>query len=216
MKSTGKLLKEIYERLYKTYGPQHWWPAEDPFEVMVGAILTQNTNWKNVEKAIDNLKRENLLDPFKLQRVKPARLARLIRPAGYFNIKAERLKSFIDFFIKEYSASVDAMKAEKPEELRKKLLEVKGIGPETADSIILYALGHPVFVIDAYTKRILSRHRILDGSHGYETYQRLIHESLPADAGLYNEYHALIVRVGKEHCRAKQICTGCPLSVFLP
>jgi endonuclease-3 related protein len=215
MKNTKEILYSIYQCLYDSYGPQHWWPAEDPFEVMVGAILTQNTNWKNVEKAINNLKEAKLLDPYKIQKMKSQKLASLIRPAGYFNIKAERLKAFVQYFISHYSASVEAMKGEKTHILRKKLLNVRGIGPETADSILLYALEHPVFVIDAYTKRILSRHNILDGSHNYETYQQLFHESLPLDTELFNEYHALIVRVGKEHCRTKQVCNGCPLSIFL-
>lgn len=216
MKDTGEFLYSIYKCLYDSYGPQHWWPAEDSFEVMVGAILTQNTNWKNVERAINNLKKANLLHPYKIQKIRSKKLAELIRPAGYFNIKAERLKAFVQYFIKHYSASVDAMKAEETHVLRKELIDVKGIGPETADSILLYALEHPVFVIDAYTKRILSRHNILDGSHDYETCQQLFHESLPLDTELFNEYHALIVRVGKEHCRTKQVCNGCPLSIFLP
>jgi endonuclease-3 related protein len=210
-----KNLLKIFERLYSFYGPQHWWPGETPFEIAVGAILTQNTNWGNVEKAITNLKAAGLLSPEKLEEIQEGRLAELIRPAGYFNIKAKRLKAFISLLMNSYQGSMKKMKKEDLQYLRHKLLEVNGIGPETADSILLYALGKPVFVIDAYTRRVLSRHNILPYDAPYEEYQRLFHEGLDEDVPLFNEYHALFVRVGKDFCRPKPRCEDCPLKVFL-
>ncbi len=164
----------MYKKLYACFGPQHWWPGETPFEVAVGAILTQNTNWSNVEKAIANLKKDKVLNPDALHNMSHERLAALIRPAGYFNIKAKRLKNFIALLINEYHGSMSKMKKEDLNSVRKKLLLVNGIGPETADSIMLYALEKPVFVIDAYTKRVLSRHNILDHDASYDTYQALV------------------------------------------
>jgi endonuclease-3 related protein len=204
-------LSEIYKKLYRAFGPQDWWPGETPFEVAVGAILTQNTNWGNVEKAIANLKREGKLSGDAVHRLSVERLASLIRPAGYFNVKARRLKHFIDFLIREYGGNIAKMKKEKTVVIREKLLGVNGIGPETADSIVLYALEKPVFVIDAYTKRVLSRHDILDHASSYETFQQLFHCSIEKDVQVYNEYHALIVRVAKEFCRTRPLCAGCPL-----
>jgi endonuclease-3 related protein len=201
----------MYQRLYSSYGPQHWWPADTPFEVAVGAILTQNTNWGNVEKAIQNLKDAGKLTPDALYRISPQRLASLIRPAGYFNIKAKRLKHFMDFFISEYNGDIKKMKRESMPILKKKLLSVHGIGRETADSIILYALERPVFVIDAYTRRVLSRHAIMGYNLSYEQFQELFHSRLRHDVELFNEYHALFVRLAKEHCRTKPVCTGCPI-----
>jgi len=205
-----KLLR-IYHRLYSSFGPQYWWPGETPFEIAVGAILTQNTNWGNVEKAIGNLKKMGLLNPSALQGIAYERLASLIRPTGYFNIKAKRLKNFISFLMSEYHGSMQSMKKEELLSLRRKLLAVSGIGPETADSIILYAAEKPVFVIDAYTKRVLSRHNILDKDAPYDVFQDLFHTQLRENIRLFNEYHALIVRLAKEYCRTKPICTGCPL-----
>ncbi len=204
-------LSRIYKKLYKAFGPQHWWPGETPFEVAIGAILTQNTNWGNVEKAICNLKKERLLNAAALKTLPPARLASLIRPAGYFNVTARRLRHFVDFLMRQHSGSMARMKKEETETIRKKLLGVNGIGPETADSIILYALQKPVFVIDAYTKRVLSRHNILQHDSSYEDFQGLFHLNLGRDVQLFNEYHALIVRVAKEFCRTKPLCAGCPL-----
>ncbi|NOZ25354.1 MAG: endonuclease III domain-containing protein [Nitrospirae bacterium] len=212
---TKGLLMDIFRRLHSAFGPQHWWPGDGPFEVMVGAILTQNTNWTNVERAIENLKRAKALTPAAINRMSQERLAGLIRPAGYFNIKAGRLKSFVGFFIERYFGRVSRMKDVDTPTLRRQLLKVHGIGPETADSILLYALGRPVFVIDAYTKRVLSRHGIMDASESYERFQELFHAALPHDAGLFNEYHALLVRLGKEFCRPKPRCEGCPLSGLL-
>ncbi|MDI6889427.1 MAG: hypothetical protein QMC83_00580 [Thermodesulfovibrionales bacterium] len=206
----NKLL-EIYRRLYCAFGPQYWWPGEAPFEVAIGAVLTQNTNWGNVEKAIENLKREKALSAKRIHEMRTGRLASLIKPAGYFNIKAKRLKAFIDFLINEYNGSMERMKNEEMQTLRVKLLKIHGIGPETADSILLYALKKPVFVIDAYTKRVLSRHKIMGHEENYEKFQVLFHTALKKDIRLFNEYHALFVRLGKTHCKTKPICGGCPL-----
>jgi len=203
---------KIYRRLYSGFGPQHWWPGDTPFEVAVGAILTQNTNWGNVERAIGNLKRNKLLSVRKMHAVPPDELAQVIRPAGYFNVKARRLKAFLDMLAEGYGGSLKRMDKEDTQSLRERLLGVNGIGPETADSILLYALGRPVFVIDAYTKRVLSRHGVLDHDEPYEVYQDFFHSSLKPDVKLFNEYHALIVQVGKTHCRpGKPDCEGCPL-----
>ena len=201
----------IYKKLFAAFGPQHWWPGKTPFEVAVGAILTQNTNWSNVEKAIANLKKDKVLNPSALHDMSHARLASLIRPAGYFNIKAGRLKNFISFLINEYHGSMSRMKKEDLRSIRKRLLAVNGIGPETADSIMLYALEKPVFVIDAYTKRVLSRHNILEHNTSYDAFQGLFHSKLREDISLFNEYHALFVRLAKEYCRTKPLCAGCPL-----
>ncbi len=205
------ILQGIYDRLYHHFGPQQWWPADSAFEVAVGAILTQNTNWTNVEKAIQKLKLADILDPEVLHRTHTKKLASLIRPAGYFNIKAKRLKHFMRFFMKTYNGEISRMKKEPLPLIRKKLLSVHGIGPETADSIILYALEKPVFVIDAYTKRVLARHTILDYNETYETYQELFHSSLKKNVRLFNEYHALLVRLAKEYCRTKPDCGQCPI-----
>ena len=205
-----KLLR-IYKALYASFGPQSWWPGETPFEVAVGAILTQNTNWRNVEKAIENLKSKGLLKASALHTLPHEDLAGLIRPAGYFNIKTKRLKNFLDFLMTGYRGSMDRMKKEDLTLMRSKLLAVNGIGPETADSILLYALEKPVFVVDAYTKRVLSRHNILDHDESYGAFQELFHSHLKKSSRLFNEYHALIVRLAKENCRTRPLCTGCPL-----
>ncbi len=201
----------IYKKLYAFFGPQLWWPGETPFEIAVGAILTQNTNWGNVEKAIGNLKKEDILSPFALYDMPHDHLAALIRPAGYFNIKTKRLKNFIAFLIGEYNGSMAGMKKEDLISVRKKLLAVNGVGPETADSIMLYALEKPVFVIDTYTKRALSRHNILQHNASYDVFQNMFYSVFGEDVGLFNEYHALFVRLAKENCRTKPICRGCPL-----
>ena len=210
------VLLEIYKRLFQSFGPQHWWPGETPFEIAVGAILTQNTNWGNVEKAIDNLKRHGTLSAKAIHNMPVKRLSELIRPAGYFTIKAKRLKSFVDFLMNDYHGSMKRMKHEDiMHSLREKLLSVNGIGPETADSILLYALEKPVFVIDAYTKRVLSRHAIMEHEKPYEKFQELFHSSLREDVRLFNEYHALFVKVGKTFCkRKKPLCDKCPLNMM--
>lgn len=202
---------DIYHALFASFGPQHWWPGDTPFEVMVGAILTQNTSWDNVEKAISNLKNADCLDPGIINRMRKDWLSSLIRPAGYFNVKATRLKSFIAFFMNHYNGRVKEMMRADADALRNELLAVNGIGHETADSILLYALGKPIFVIDAYTKRVLSRHGILPFERSYDEFQSLFHSNLPANRKLFNEYHALFVRVGKEFCKPKPRCSGCPL-----
>lgn len=218
----------VYRTLLKAFGPQHWWPGETPFEVIVGAILTQNTAWSNVEKAIKNLKRAEKLSPRALRSLSKKQLAGLIRPAGYFNIKADRLKHFIQFLFEEYSGDVRKMSREKSGPLREKLLRVKGIGPETADSILLYACQKPIFVIDAYTKRIFSRHRLVDSSplqglkQGYDDWQEVFTRALWFETkpgrqkvALYNEYHAQIVYLGKHFCNTKPRCETCPLRPYL-
>ena len=211
------LLLEIYDKLHRAFGPQHWWPGDTPFEIAVGAILTQNTNWGNVEKAIQNLKRYRALSSKALHGMPVGKLTEAIRPAGYFNIKAQRLKSFIDFLMNDYRGSMKKMEKEDMHTIREKLLGINGIGPETADSILLYALGKPVFVIDAYTKRVLSRHGVMDHEKSYEEFQELFHGSLKRDVTLYNEYHALLVKVGKTYCkRQKPKCEKCPLKTFIP
>ncbi|MDP2753884.1 MAG: endonuclease III domain-containing protein [Nitrospirota bacterium] len=207
-------LRKIYHKLYQTFGPQHWWPGETPFEIAIGAILTQNTNWGNVEKAIDNLKKQNALSARVIHKMPVRLLSELIRPTGYFNIKAKRLKSFIDFLMNDYHGSMKKMKNEYLYLLREKLLSINGIGPETADSIILYALEKPVFVIDTYTKRVLSRHGIMNHEKSYDEFQELFYSALEKDVKLFNEYHALFVRIGKTFCKKKKpLCELCPLKL---
>ncbi|HDD35391.1 MAG TPA: endonuclease III domain-containing protein [Candidatus Desulfofervidus auxilii] len=210
----GKKLIEIFYILYNTFGPQYWWPGETPFEIIVGAILTQNTAWKNVEKAIDNLKRANVLTPQAIFSLPYSYLLELIRPAGFFNIKAKRLKNFLKFLFEEYGGNLKKMFEEDTELLREKLLKIPGIGPETADSILLYAGQKPTFVVDAYTKRVLFRHNLVSEESDYEEIRKLFLEHLPQDEKLFNEYHALFVTVGKNYCRPKPKCEKCPLKGF--
>lgn len=214
MKKSADPVSVIFDLLFKSYGPQHWWPGDTPFEIIVGAILTQNTNWTNVEKAIANLKQEGCLSPDKLQSIKQEDLAQMIRPSGYFNIKAKRLKVFIEFLFDRFNGDLDTMFGLPLAGLRHELLSVKGIGPETADSILLYAGGYPTFVVDAYTKRIFSRLGILNEEHTYHQVQDFFHNHLDADERAFNEYHALIVNHAKEHCKTKPACDGCPLAAF--
>lgn len=207
-------LMEIYEVLNGYFGDLHWWPADSPFEVIVGAILTQNTAWTNVEKAIQSLRRNRLLDPVALFSLPEEELADIIRPSGYYRLKASRLKSFIQFLIKEYSGNIDAMQDEDLFRLRRKLLGIKGIGPETADSILLYAFRKPIFVSDAYTKRIFVRHGIIGDDAGYDSIQSMIMEHLPHDISLFSQFHALIVNTGKSFCRKEPRCMQCPLLIL--
>ena len=213
-------LEDYFDTLSASLGPMGWWPARTPFEVIVGAILTQNTAWTNVEKAIANLRRERLLTPRDIERAPEARLARLIRPSGYFRQKAKKLKVFVQFLRTDYCGSLTRMFATPTQELRKQLLNVWGIGPETADSILLYAGQHTVFVVDAYTHRILGRHGLLpqpDAPPDYEGVRALFESRLPRNTQLYNEFHALLVNVGKNWCRSRQPrCEECPLRVHLP
>jgi endonuclease-3 related protein len=207
---------EMFETLLSHFGPQRWWPAETELEMMVGAVLTQNTNWKNVEKALINLKKENLLSLHKLSTLSISELAALIRPAGYFNIKAKRLKSLIDFIVEHYEAELSLFFKEENKALREGLLSVKGIGPETADSILLYAVRRPIFVVDAYTHRIMTRHGMTDEQVSYHELQSLFMDHLPEDTALFNEFHALLVKTGKDYCRRKPLCHICPLKAWGP
>ncbi len=202
----------IYKKLYSHFGPQAWWPAESPFEVMIGAILTQNTNWQNVERAIDNLRKKSLLEPKKLYNIPVEDLARLIRPAGYYNVKAKRLREFLKFYFDAWKGSLKKPSLLKTARLRELLLSVKGIGPETADSILLYALKRPVFVVDAYTKRVLFRHNFIKENAGYDEIQNLFMKDLKKNVKMFNEYHALLVKLGKVYClKRKAKCEICPL-----
>ena len=168
----------VYDKLYKAYGPRHWWPGENSFEVMVGAVLTQNTSWRNVERAIQKLKVKRVLNPQGIYRLKRSQLASLIKSSGYYRIKAGRLKSLMDFLFEAYDGDLKRMKRQRQVELRGKLLGVRGIGPETADSILLYALEKPIFVVDAYTKRVLSRHGIISEKASYDEIQKLFMDHL--------------------------------------
>ena len=194
------------------YGPQHWWPAEEPFEVMVGAILTQSAAWGNVEKAIANLKAAGALSPGGIRQLPLAGLAEIIRPSGYFNAKAHKLKSLAQWLAENCGDDLGQLFATDTGSLRQQLLSVHGIGPETADSIILYAAGKPVFVIDAYTRRIMGRIGLLPAGSGYGSYQALFMDNLPKDARLFNEYHALLVCLAKDVCRRRPVCTKCCLN----
>ncbi len=204
-------LLQIYRRLYGAYGPQHWWPGETPFEVVVGAILTQSAAWANVEKAIANLKATGALSPEGLARLSEGELARLVYPAGYFNAKARKLKALVALLFQRFDGELERLLAAPVDELRPLLLATHGIGPETADSILLYAAGRPVFVIDAYTRRLFSRLGVAPWHDTYDAWRVLFTENLEADAALFNEYHALIVRHGKAVCRREPRCDVCPL-----
>jgi endonuclease-3 related protein len=211
------MLTDVYRCLFDFFGPQHWWPGETPFEVIVGAILTQNTSWQNVERAIHNLREADLLEPRALYDVPIEELEELIRPAGYFRIKAKRLRSLLEFLVQRYDGSLDAMFKTSLPELREELLNVHGIGPETADSILLYAGNLPSFVVDAYTHRVFSRHGWIDFEADYHQIQDYIQGELPQEVSLYNEYHALLVRLGKDYCRkTNPKCEACPLRELLP
>ena len=213
MLNNKAILLDLYSRLYKAFGPRHWWPGDSPFEVVVGAILTQNTAWRNVEKAIGNLKAGNLLSPYALYHVPIQDLATLIRPAGYYNIKARRLKHFVQFLFRESTGNLDRLFAEDVDTLRSKLLSINGIGPETADSILLYAGNKPTFVVDGYTKRILFRHCLMPEEASYDEVRDFFMDCLEPDAAMFNEYHALLVHLGHAFCaKRKPKCSGCPTS----
>jgi len=208
---TQQILTEIYELLYGRFGPQHWWPGQSVLEIIAGAVLTQNANWKNVEKAIGNLKNAKSLSVRRLYDINVPDLAQLIRPAGYYNLKAKRLKNFINCLVGDFDGSLSEMQKLDTQSLREKLLSINGIGPETADSILLYAFEKSVFVIDAYTARVAVRHRLIEPGIDYESLREFFQGNLPQETRLFNEYHALLVRVGKEFCRPRPKCTGCPL-----
>ncbi len=199
----------------RALGPQRWWPGRTRFEIIVGAILTQNTSWRNVAQAIERLREARLLTPARLAALPQARLAECIRPAGYYNIKADRLKRFLNYLRARHGLSLPRMVARQPSLLRRELLAVRGIGPETADSILLYAGGVPSFVVDAYTRRILGRHGLIHPGAPYEEIQQLFMQALTLDARMFNEYHALLVAVGKDFCRPRPRCAACPLRADL-
>ncbi len=204
-------LLRLYWALLRRFGPQRWWPAKTPLEVAVGAILTQNTAWSNVERALERLAAQRLLAARRLQALDEVELASLIRPAGTYRVKARRLRAFLDFLWKQFGGRFDRLRTGPLGELRADLLSVSGIGPETADSILLYAAGRPVFVVDAYTRRVLARHRLVPPDIGYEPLRALFERHLPSDPALFNEYHALLVAVGKRYCRSRPLCDSCPL-----
>ncbi|HEX3600898.1 MAG TPA: endonuclease III domain-containing protein [Lacipirellulaceae bacterium] len=213
----SSIVLQAYERMLRAFGPQHWWPGESPFEIMVGAVLVQNTAWRNVERAIENLRHAAVMEPHALYALPPAELAELIRPAGYFQVKTKRLRNLLKFVIDEFDGSLAAMFRTNVSTLREQLLGINGIGPETADAILLYAGGLPTFVVDAYTHRVFARHGWIDYEADYHQIKEHIESALPADAPLYNEYHALLVRVGKDFCQRKAPrCELCPLAELLP
>ena len=208
----NRILLNVYQNLLAEYGPQHWWPAEAPFEVIVGAILTQSAAWTNVEKAIAKLKQAGALKPDVLRKLPQAELAQLIHSCGYYNAKARKLKAFVEWFGQEYNDSLEKLFDRDTSSLRLKLLSVYGIGEETADSILLYAGNKPIFVIDAYTRRIMERLGITPPNHSYAVWQALFMSNLPSDARMFNEYHALLVRLAKESCRTRPLCRQCCLN----
>ncbi len=206
-----QVLTDIYNSLFKSFGKQYWWPGDTDFEVVIGAILTQNTNWSNVEKAIKNLKKAKVFTPKKLNEIEIEKLAEHIKPSGYFNVKARRLKHFIEWLFLKYNGSLPKLFKLDCATLREQLLSVNGIGRETADSIILYAAEKPTFVVDAYTKRVLVRHGLINENYTYDEIKAVFEDNLPEKVSLYNEYHALIVMVGKHYCKPKMQCEECPL-----
>jgi endonuclease III related protein len=205
-------LEHIYRLLYKRFGKRNWWPADSPFEVIVGAILTQNTAWTNVEKAIVNLKRADMLSPGMLHDNTVSGVAQLIKPSGFYNQKAKRLKLMVDHLMTGYKGDIDELCKKDTKTLRDELLSIKGVGKETADSILLYACSKPVFVVDSYTYRVFYRHGLIDAQAGYDEIQDMFMDNLEHKAGLFNEYHALIVELAKNYCRTKPLCEQCPLS----
>lgn len=211
------MLNEVYQRLFTAFGPQHWWPGDSPFEVVVGAVLVQNTAWRNVERAIENLRDAGMTEPRALFAVPERELAELIRPAGYYQVKARRLRNLLRLIVEQYDGSLEAMLHTDLATLREELLGVSGIGPETADAILLYAGNRPTFVVDTYTHRILARHGWIGYEADYHEIKDHFESELPADAALYNEYHALLVRLGKDYCRKTgPKCAACPLADLLP
>jgi endonuclease-3 related protein len=205
---------DVYERLFEEYGPQHWWPADSPFEVMIGAVLTQNTAWVNVERALGNLKRTEALDAEALLSLPMARLAELLRPSGFFNLKARRVVALCRWYLD--NGDLKTLRRRSTARLRNELLAVHGIGRETADDILLYVFERPVFVVDAYTRRLLSRLGLLDGEQGYESIRAQLEAALPRRAPLFNEFHALIVQHGKGVCRVKPRCDKCCFAADCP
>lgn len=214
--ATGEQLAAIFNRLLERFGPRFWWPAETPFEVCIGAILTQNTAWTNVEKAISALKSADVLTVEGIGAIEAGRLAELVRPSGYYNVKSVRIKGFVNWLRERHNGSLDAMFSGEWRELRRELLKVSGIGPETCDSILLYAGNKPTFVVDAYTRRLFRRLGLLPADAGYDETRRVFMEHLPGDVRLFNEYHALIVEECKTFCRIRPLCGHCPLAPLCP
>lgn len=212
MSRTAQQLREIYDALFERFGPQHWWPGESPTEVVIGAILTQNTSWRNVERAIANLRAQGMVNLGRLHDLPIDALAALIRPAGYYNIKARRLRNLVDHVCDHHDCDLEVFFDQPVHALREELLAISGIGRETADSIVLYAAGKRTFVVDAYTARILRRHFLIDETADYDQIKELFESALPAEIQLYNEYHALLVRCGNVYCRPRPLCEECPLN----
>lgn len=209
-------LETIYQRLLARFGPQRWWQRQAPLEVLVGTILAQNASWKNVQQAIENLREADMLDIDRLNASSDEELEELIGPAGHVRLKARRLRNVLAYIVRQHGGSLEAMFASNPQTLREALLSIKGVGPETADSIMLYAGKLPTFVVDASTHRVLARHGWIDFEADYHTIQEYFHAGLPADAQQFSEFHALLVRVGKEYCRKTPLCDTCPLCDLLP
>lgn len=208
---TRDKLIEIYDILLEAFGKQDWWPGDSTFEIIVGAILTQNTNWTNVAKAINNIKAANLMSAEKLHRLDNSQLEPLIKPSGYFRLKAKRLKNFLNWLFDNYQGDLENVQRVSTDYLREQLLSINGVGPETADSILLYGFGRLKFVVDTYTARVMTRHRLIEPGADYDSLQYLFESNLPSDVKLYNEFHALLVCVGKEFCKPKPKCDKCPL-----
>lgn len=209
-------LRAVFDALGTHFGAQFWWPGRTRFEVIVGAILTQNTAWSNVEKAVVRLRRARALSPARLHALSGRQLAEHIRPAGYFNVKARRLRAFTEMLISSFGGSLNALFRLPTPALREMLLAVHGIGPETADSILLYAAGRPVFVVDAYTRRMMERHGWVEPGAPYDEVAAIFTRIVPPDRAVYNECHALLVALGKRYCRPRPQCAYCPLKTWLP
>jgi endonuclease III related protein len=209
-------LIELYDALLARFGPQGWWPGESPTEVAIGAVLVQNTSWRNVEHALTNLRSADLLDLSRLAMLDQLELERLIQPAGFYRVKARRLRNLLDFLAQSHQGALDSLFRLPLSEARRQLLSVSGIGPETADSILLYGGGLPKFVVDAYTRRVLVRHGWMPPGVSYHEMQQLFESQLEPEPQLFNEYHALIVRLGYHHCKAQPQCLDCPLACYLP
>ena len=212
--AVARSLREVYRILYKHHGPQRWWPADGPFEVAVGAVLTQNTAWTNVERAIANLRDANCLSPEAIVALPERRLAELLRPSGYFNVKGRRLRALCEWWLTR--GGLTALAAVRTPALREALLGVRGVGRETADDILLYAFGRPVFVVDAYTRRLFGRLDLIDPQADYDEIRVLLEGHLGRRLTLFNEYHALVVRHGKDVCRVRPRCAACPLAAICP
>ncbi len=214
--TTSQTLTTVYHRLLERYGPQHWWPGDGPLEVIIGAILTQSAAWANVDRALANLKRADVLSSQALREIPLESLAELLRPSGYFNAKARKVKAFVEHLGSRHQDDLDAFLGQPPEMLRQELLSIHGIGEETADDILLYAAGYPFFVVDAYTRRVFERLGITPQGPRYQDWQDLLHGALPQEAPLFNEYHALLVAHGKATCRKTPLCEGCCLLDLCP